>query len=104
MVSFSNQRWMSAWYRLSTRRVPQPPAWKLPSRVPSLAMDATRRTLCLSLPVFAVTALAADNPGAPIASFAKPFDTLPVHHNGANLSRSILEGTTHSNDHMEVHE
>jgi quercetin dioxygenase-like cupin family protein len=67
-------------------------------------MDTSRRTLCLSLPALAVTALAADNPGAPIASFAKPFDTLPVHHNGANLSRSILEGTTHSNDHMEVHE
>jgi mannose-6-phosphate isomerase-like protein (cupin superfamily) len=67
-------------------------------------MDTTRRTLCLSLPAFAVTALAADNSGAPIASFAKPFDTLPVHHNGANLSRSILDGTTHSNDHMEVHE
>jgi quercetin dioxygenase-like cupin family protein len=67
-------------------------------------MDTSRRTLFLSLPAFAVTALAADNPGAPIASFAKPFETLPVHHNGANLSRSILEGTTHSNDHMEVHE
>jgi quercetin dioxygenase-like cupin family protein len=67
-------------------------------------MDTSRRTLCLSLPAFAVTALAADNPGAPIPSFAKPFETLPVHHNGANLSRSILDGTTHSNDHMEVHE
>jgi mannose-6-phosphate isomerase-like protein (cupin superfamily) len=67
-------------------------------------MDTTRRTLCLSLPALAITALAADNPGAPIASFAKPFETLPVHHNGANLSRSILDGTTHSNDHMEVHE
>jgi quercetin dioxygenase-like cupin family protein len=67
-------------------------------------MDTTRRTLCLSLPALAITALAADNPGAPIASFAKPFGTLPVHHNGANLSRSILDGTTHSNDHMEVHE
>ena len=67
-------------------------------------MDTSRRTLCLSLPAFAITALAVDNPGAPIASFAKPFDTLPVHDNGANLSRSILDGTTHSNDHMEVHE
>jgi quercetin dioxygenase-like cupin family protein len=67
-------------------------------------MDTTRRTLCLSLPALAITALAADNPGAPIASFAKPFETLPIHYNGANLSRSILDGTTHSNDHMEVHE
>jgi quercetin dioxygenase-like cupin family protein len=67
-------------------------------------MDNTRRALCLSLPAFAITALAADSPGAPIASFAKPFDSLPVDHNGANLSRPILDGTTHSNDHMEVHE
>jgi mannose-6-phosphate isomerase-like protein (cupin superfamily) len=67
-------------------------------------MDNTRRTLCLSLPAFAITALAADDPGAAIASFAKPFDALPVHHNGANLSRPILDGTTHSKDHMEVHE
>jgi mannose-6-phosphate isomerase-like protein (cupin superfamily) len=67
-------------------------------------MNTARRTLCLSLPALAITALAADNPGAPIASFAKPFDTLPVHPNGANLSRPILDGTTHSNDHLEVHE
>jgi mannose-6-phosphate isomerase-like protein (cupin superfamily) len=67
-------------------------------------MDTTRRTLCLSLPALAITALAADNPGAALASFAKPFDTLPVHQNGANTSRAILDGTTHSNDHLEVHE
>jgi mannose-6-phosphate isomerase-like protein (cupin superfamily) len=68
-------------------------------------MDTTRRTFCLSLPALAVTAaLAADQPGAPISSFAKPFDTLPLHQNGANASRAILDGTTHSNDHLEVHE
>jgi quercetin dioxygenase-like cupin family protein len=74
-------------------------------------MDTTRRTLCLSLPALAATAAlapaaahAADQPLAPIPSFAKPFDTLPVHENGANASRAILDGTTHSNDHMEVHE
>jgi quercetin dioxygenase-like cupin family protein len=80
-------------------------------------MDTTRRTLCLSLPALAATtALAAraagasaaapvdPQPLAPIQSFAKPFDTLPVHQNGANASRPILDGTTHSNDHLEVHE
>ena len=73
-------------------------------------MDTTRRTLCLSLPAIAATAAlaakasAADQPLAPIQSFAKPFDTLPVHQNGANASRPILDGTTHSNDHLEVHE
>jgi len=68
-------------------------------------MDTTRRSLCLSLPALAASAaLAADQPLAPIQSFAKPFDTLPVHQNGANASRAILDGTTHSNDHLEVHE
>ena len=74
-------------------------------------MDTTRRTLCLSLPALAATAAlapaaarAADQPLAPLASFAKPFDTLPVHQNGANASRAILDGMTHSNDHLEVHE
>ncbi len=72
------------------------------------SMDTTRRTLCLSLPALAATAAlaarAADQPLAPIQSFAKPFATLPVHQNGANASRAILDGTTHSNDHLEVHE
>jgi mannose-6-phosphate isomerase-like protein (cupin superfamily) len=80
-------------------------------------MDTTRRTLCLSLPALAATAALAARaahasapahvdaqPLAPIQSFAKPYDTLPVHQNGANASRPILDGMTHSNDHMEVHE
>jgi quercetin dioxygenase-like cupin family protein len=73
-------------------------------------MDTTRRTLCLSLPALAATvalarkASAADQPLAPVQSFAKPFDTLAVHKNGANASRAILDGATHSNDHLEVHE
>src|SRR5262249_10639112 len=66
-------------------------------------MDNTRRALCLSLPALAVTAFAADNAGAPIASFAKPFDTLPVHQNRANISRAILYATTHSNYHLQLH-
>ena len=68
-------------------------------------MDTTRRSLCLSLPMLAaVSALAADPSTTPIASFAKPFDELAAKQNGANTSRAILDGTTHSNDHMEVHE
>jgi quercetin dioxygenase-like cupin family protein len=68
-------------------------------------MEPMRRSLCLSLPMLAaVTALRGQSAGQPIASFAKPFDTLPVKQNGANQSRAILDGTTHSNDHMEVHE
>jgi quercetin dioxygenase-like cupin family protein len=68
-------------------------------------MDTTRRSLCLALPALAVTgALAADDAGSHLASFAKPYEALPVHQNGANVSRAILDGTTHSNDHLEVHE
>jgi quercetin dioxygenase-like cupin family protein len=68
-------------------------------------MDTTRRMLFASLPALAATAvLRADDAGKPLASFAKPFEALPVHKNGANASRAILDGTTHSNDHLEVHE
>ncbi len=65
-------------------------------------MDMTRRNLCCSLPFLAAATAHAAN--EPIPSFAKRFDDLPAHHNGANVSRSILDGTTHSNDHLEVHE
>jgi quercetin dioxygenase-like cupin family protein len=68
-------------------------------------MDATRRMLFASLPALAATAvLRADDAGTHLASFAKPFEELPAHKNGANFSRTILDGTTHSSDHLEVHE
>jgi mannose-6-phosphate isomerase-like protein (cupin superfamily) len=67
-------------------------------------MDMTRRNLCLSLPFLASAAAHGANASEPIPSFAKRFDDLAAHHNGANASRSILDGTTHSNDHLEVHE
>jgi mannose-6-phosphate isomerase-like protein (cupin superfamily) len=67
-------------------------------------MDTTRRSLCLSFPALAAVAAFAQQTDTPLASFAKPFDTLPVHQNGENFSRAILDGTTHSNDHLEVHE
>ncbi len=66
--------------------------------------DSTRRSLFLLLPALAAaTALRADQT-APLASFARTYDQLPVKQNGANASRSILEGTTFANDHLEVHE
>jgi quercetin dioxygenase-like cupin family protein len=68
-------------------------------------MDTTRRTLFAFLPALAATAvLRADDARAPLASFAKPCEALRVHQNGVNVSRAILNGTTHSNDHLEVHE
>lgn len=68
-------------------------------------MDSRRRSLLLCLPaVAAVSAFAADEAASPLTSFAKPYDSLPVRQNGANASRSILDGTTHAHDHLEVHE
>lgn len=52
----------------------------------------------------ASTSLAAEQPAQSLASFAKTYDQLPARQNGANASRSILDGTTHSSDHLEVHE
>jgi quercetin dioxygenase-like cupin family protein len=66
-------------------------------------MNATRRALLQAIPMLAASSsLAADNPT--LSSFIKPFNELPVKHNGQNESRSILNGVTHSGDHLEVHE
>jgi mannose-6-phosphate isomerase-like protein (cupin superfamily) len=66
-------------------------------------MDTTRRSLLQAIPMLAAfSALAADIPA--LSSFTKPFDPLPVQRNGQNESRPILDGMTHSGDHLEVHE
>ena len=65
-------------------------------------MNTTRRTLLHTIPLLAAaSALAAD---APISSFAKPYDELPVHSSGQNETRPILEGVLHDGEHLEVHE
>jgi quercetin dioxygenase-like cupin family protein len=66
-------------------------------------MDATRRSLLQAIPMLAASsALASDSPT--LTSFIKPYSELPVKQNGQNESRSILNGVTHSGDHLEVHE
>jgi mannose-6-phosphate isomerase-like protein (cupin superfamily) len=66
-------------------------------------MDAVRRSLLQSIPMLAVSsAFAADGPA--ISSFVKPYSELPVKQSGQNESRPILDGVTHSGDHLEVHE
>jgi quercetin dioxygenase-like cupin family protein len=66
-------------------------------------MNTTRRTLLQAIPMLAASsALAADSPT--LTSFIKPFSELPVKKNGQNESRSILDGVTHSGEHLEVHE
>ena len=66
-------------------------------------MNATRRSVLQVIPMLAASsAFASDSPT--ISSFIKPFDELPVKQNGQNQSRPILDGLTHSGDHLEVHE
>jgi quercetin dioxygenase-like cupin family protein len=71
-------------------------------------MDKHRRALCEALPmlvgsfVLGSAAEAANN--LPLQSFATPMDQLPVHANGANQSRPILDGMSHAGVHLEVHE
>jgi mannose-6-phosphate isomerase-like protein (cupin superfamily) len=65
-------------------------------------VDSTRRSLFLAVPMLAASAAFADN--QPISSFVKPYSQLPVKTNGKNASRPILDGITHSGDHIEVHE
>jgi quercetin dioxygenase-like cupin family protein len=66
-------------------------------------MNTTRRTLLQAIPMLAASsALAADSPT--LTSFIKPFSELPLKKNGQNESRSILDGVTHSGEHLEAHE
>jgi hypothetical protein len=66
-------------------------------------MNASRRSLLQAIPMLAAaSSWASDRPT--LASFIKPFDELAVKQNGQNESRSILNGVTHSGDHLEVHE
>ncbi len=71
-------------------------------------MDNSRRMLCQALPwmigAMAAAPLAQAAADQPIQSFATPFDQLPVHTNGQNVSRPILNGLTHAGCPLEVHE
>lgn len=68
-------------------------------------MNPSRRTLCQTLPLL-LAGIAQQAHGAEetLSSFAKPFDQLPVKHNGANESRFILNGITHAGCPLEAHE
>ncbi len=66
-------------------------------------MDALRRSLLQAIPMLAASsALASDSPA--LGSFVKPYSELPVKKLGLSESRAILDGITHSGDHIEVHE
>jgi quercetin dioxygenase-like cupin family protein len=66
-------------------------------------VDRTRRSVLQSVPMLAaLSAFGADL--SQINSFAKPYGELPVHQNGQNESRPILDGLLHTGVHLEVHE
>ncbi len=66
-------------------------------------MPATRRSLLQVIPMLAASsALAADSPA--LSSFIKSYSDLPVKKMGLSQSRAILDGATHTGDHLEVHE
>jgi quercetin dioxygenase-like cupin family protein len=66
-------------------------------------MEFSRRDLALLLPLLAAAQTNAPAPQV-LPSRAMPFDDLPVKTNGANSSRAMLNGLTHSNFAIEVHQ
>jgi quercetin dioxygenase-like cupin family protein len=66
-------------------------------------VDFNRRFLIWTIPALAASeAFAADS--KPLSSFMTPYDQLPAKSNGKSTTRPILDGLTHSGDHLEVHE
>jgi quercetin dioxygenase-like cupin family protein len=61
----------------------------------------SRRDLSLLLPALAAANAAAQKPALPSKTYA--FADLPVRVNGANRSRAILNGATHSAFPIELH-
>lgn len=64
-------------------------------------MPSTRRDLALLLPLLAAKA-SAEKPVLPSKTYR--YEDLTVKANGQNRSRAILDGLTHSNFPVEVHE
>ena len=69
-------------------------------------MNVSRRDLALLFPALAVSGAQAQSGGEPakLPSKAFAFEDLPVKTNGANKSRAIQNGLTHSGYAIEVHE
>jgi len=68
-------------------------------------MTFSRRDLACLLPALAAAARAQSGANdAKLPSHAFAFDDLPVKANGANKSRAIMNGLTHSGFPIEVHE
>ena len=67
-------------------------------------MEFSRRDLAFLLPALAAAQTPAVTPPAALPSRAMRFEDLPLKHNGANSSRAMLNGVTHSGFAIEVHQ
>ena len=66
-------------------------------------MQPTRRDLTRLLPALAAAAAAEAAGTGVLPSKTYPFDSLPVHANGPNATRPVLNGNTHTGFHLEAH-
>ncbi|MDE3180443.1 MAG: cupin domain-containing protein [Acidobacteriota bacterium] len=64
----------------------------------------SRRELCLLLPALAAALPAGAAESSLIPGEVFPFKDLPLHAHGGNETRPVLNGTTHSGFHVELHE
>ncbi len=64
-------------------------------------MNYSRRDLSLLLPALAAANAAAQSPALPSKTYR--FEDLPVRTNGANRSRAVLKGETHTGFPIEMH-
>ena len=65
-------------------------------------MNLSRRDFAFFLPTVAAAGVAtAQTPALPSKTY--PFDDLPVRNNGANTSRTVLDGKTHGGFPVEIH-
>lgn len=72
-------------------------------------MNCSRRDWCFELPTLAalvasVASAAHAEPESSLASKAYRFEDLPAHTEGGNTFRPVLEGRTHENTLIELHE
>lgn len=66
--------------------------------------NAGRRTFLQAIPMLLAASSTFASETSALGSFIKPYGDLPVKQNGQNQSRPILDGLTHSGDHLEAHE
>jgi quercetin dioxygenase-like cupin family protein len=68
-----------------------------------LSMSYTRRDLSLLLPALAAAAQNANAAGKMVTTKIYSYPDLPVKANGANASRAVFDGETHSGYHVDIH-